>query len=197
MSNKDDDPRVVRTKTLIVESLVELMKDSPYKKVKIQDITANAQLARQTFYLHYRSKDDVLLDYINAVFENFYKEIEQHIVASPEPNPIVSWHLFKQWENHAPFAKLIIEADIEHLVIKSFKNYITRVMGLYIRNHSVQMKDPEALGYIVDYLAGASWMMLNRWIQNDFKFALEKIASLYSEITQPGILKVLTQGGEV
>lgn len=197
MSNKDNDPRVIRTKALIVDALVSLMQDTPYKKVKIQDIAKHANLARQTFYLHYQSKDDVLLDYINNVFETFYQEIEQHIIASPEPDPIISWHLFKQWQQHADFARLIIEADIEHLVIKSFKNYITRVMGLYIRNHVVQLKDPEALGFLVDYLAGASWMVLQRWIQQDFKYPLEKVASLYTEITQPGILKVLNQGGEV
>jgi AcrR family transcriptional regulator len=197
MSNKDEDPRVIRTKALIVDALVSLMQENPYKKVKIQDIAKRAKLARQTFYLHYQTKDDVLLEYINDVFETFYQEIEQHIIASPEPDPIVSWHLFKQWQMHAPFARLVIEADIENLVIKSFKNYIARVMGLYIRNHEVKLKDPEALAFLVDYLAGASWMMLQRWVQQDFKYPLEKIASLYSEITQPGMLNVLNKGGEV
>ena len=197
MSNKDEDPRVIRTKALIVDALVSLMQENPYKKVKIQDIAKRAKLARQTFYLHYQTKDDVLLEYINDVFETFYQEIEQHIIASPEPDPIVSWHLFKQWQMHEPFARLVIEADIENLVIKSFKNYIARVMGLYIRNHEVKLKDPEALAFLVDYLAGASWMMLQRWVQQDFKYPLEKIASLYSEITQPGMLNVLNKGGEV
>ena len=126
MSNKDEDPRVIRTKALIVDALVSLMQENPYKKVKIQDIAKRAKLARQTFYLHYQTKDDVLLEYINDVFETFYQEIEQHIIASPEPDPIVSWHLFKQWQMHAPFARLVIEADIENLVIKTFKNYMMR-----------------------------------------------------------------------
>ena len=196
MSQKEEDPRVKRTKSLIISALVKLMSESPYKKIKIQDITAEAELARQTFYLHYNSKDDVLVEYTNSVFEKFYTEIEGHIVASPDPDPIIAWHLFKQWKNHAEFAKLIIEADIEHLVIKSFKNYITRVMGLYIRNHSIKMKDPEALGYSVDYLAGASWMILQRWIMNDFDYPLEKISALYSELSRPGLLNMLSNGGD-
>lgn len=194
MSLKNEDPRVIRTKALIIQSLVKLTEETPYKKIKIQDITQTAELARQTFYLHYKSKDAVLVDYIDGVFDNFYQEIEGHIIASPEPGDIIAWNLFNQWQQHAEFAKLIIAADVEHLVIKSFRNYITRVMGLYIRNHSMPLNDPEALGFIVDYLAGASWMVLQRWVASDFKYPLEKLAKLYSELSRPGLLSVINRG---
>jgi AcrR family transcriptional regulator len=194
MSLKSEDPRVIRTKTLIIQALVKLTAQTPYKKIKIQDITQTAELARQTFYLHYKSKDAVLIDYIDGVFDNFYQEIEAHIIASPEPGDIIAWHLFNQWQHHADFAKLIIAADVEYLVIKSFRNYITRVMGLYIRNHSMPLNDPEALGFIVDYLAGASWMVLQRWVANDFIYPLEKLAKLYSELSRPGLLSVINRG---
>ncbi|CCK75243.1 MAG: TetR/AcrR family transcriptional regulator [Oleispira antarctica] len=191
MSLKNTDPRIIRTKALIIKSLVKLTEATPYKKIKIQDITQNAGLARQTFYLHYKSKDAVLIDYIDSVFDNFYQEIEVHIIASPDPGEIIAWNLFNQWQQHAEFAKLIIAADVENLVIKSFRNYITRVMGLYIRNHSIALNDPEALGFIVDYLAGASWMILQRWVTSDFNYPLEKLAKLYSELSRPGLLSVI------
>jgi AcrR family transcriptional regulator len=194
MSLKNEDPRVIRTKALIIQALVKLTEETPYKKIKIQDITQTAELARQTFYLHYKSKDAVLVDYIDGVFDNFYQEIEAHIIASPEPGDIIAWNLFNQWQQHAEFAKLIIAADVEHLVIKSFRNYITRVMGLYIRNHSMPLNDPEALGFIVDYLAGASWMVLQRWVASDFNYPLEKLAKLYSELSRPGLLSVINRG---
>ncbi|NRA23564.1 MAG: TetR/AcrR family transcriptional regulator [Oleispira sp.] len=195
MSLNKKDPRVIRTKSLIIQALVKLTDETPYKKIKIQDITQAAEIARQTFYLHYKSKDGVLVDYIDGVFENFYQEIEQHIIASTEIGDIIAWHLFNQWQQHADFAKLIIAADIEHLVIKSFRNYITRVMGLYIRNHSMPLNDPEALGFIVDYLAGASWLVLKRWVASEFNYPLEKLATLYSELSRPGLLSVINRNG--
>lgn len=195
MSYKNEDPRVIRTKALIIKSLVKLTGETPYKKIKIQDITQHAEIARQTFYLHYKSKDAVLIDYINGVFDDFYEDIEQYIIDSPEPGEVIAWNLFKQWQQHAEFAKLIIAADVEHLVIKSFRNYITRVMGLYIRNHAMPLNDPEALGFIVDYLAGASWLVLQRWVASDFKYPLDKLSKLYSELSRPGLLNVINSGG--
>lgn len=197
MSKKSEDPRVIRTKALIIQSLVQLTGEVQYKKIKIQDITQSAQIARQTFYLHYKSKDEVLVDYIDTVFDSFYQEIEGHIIASPEPEEIIAWHLFNQWLQHADFAKLIMAADVEHLVIKNFRNYITRIMGLYIRNHSMPLNDPEALGFTVDYLAGASWMVLKRWTDTNFRYPLEKLAKLYFQISRPGILSVINSGGEL
>jgi AcrR family transcriptional regulator len=191
MSLKKEDPRVVRTKLLIIQAFVKLTEGTPYKKIKIQDITHDAKLTRQTFYLHYKSKDAVLVEYIDSVFDNFYQEIETHIIASPEPGEIIALSLFNQWQQHAKFAKLIIAASIENLVIKSFRNYITHVIGLYIRNHSVPLNDPEALGFIVDYLAGASWMVLQRWVASDYNYPLEKLAKLYSELSRPGLLNVI------
>lgn len=197
MSLKSEDPRVIRTKSFIIQALVELTADTPYKKIKIQDITTTAKIARQTFYLHYKSKDAVLVDYIDSVFDSFYQDIEGLIIASPDPGDIIAWHLFNQWQQHAEFSKLIIAADVEHLVIKSFRNYITRVMGLYIRNHSMPLNDPEALGFTVDYLAGASWMVLQRWIESDFRYPLDKLAKLYSQISRPGLLSVINSGKEI
>lgn len=193
MSSKSVDPRVIRTKALIIQALVTLTKDTPYKKIKIQDITQHADLARQTFYLHYKSKDAVLIDYIDGVFDTFYQEIEGYIIASPDPEDVIAWNLFKQWQQHADFAKLIIAADIEHLVIKSFRNYITRVMGLYIRKHSMPLKDHEALAFIIDYLAGASWMVIQRWVASDFHYPLETLAKLYSQLSRPGLLSVISR----
>ena len=193
MSLTNEDPRVIRTKSLIIHALVQLTEETPYKKIKIQDITNAANIARQTFYLHYKSKDAVLVAYIDDVFDNFYQEIEGHIIASPDPDEIIAWHLFNQWQQHAEFAKLMIAADVEHLMIKSFRNYITRVIGLYIRNHSMPLNDPEALGFMVDYLAGASWLVLQRWVASDFKYPLDKLAKLYSELSRPGLLSVINR----
>ena len=100
---------------------------------------------------------------------------------------------FKQWKQHCDFAKLIVAADIEHLVVKSFRNYISRVMGLYMPNHAIPLQDYEALGFIVEYLVGASWSVLQRWVISDFEYPLDKLSKLYSELSRPGLLNVINR----
>lgn len=185
------DLRVERTRQQIITALLQQMENTPYAKIKISDITEQAAIARQTFYLHFKRKDDVLLDYIDAVFDEFYQDIAGHIQASPDPDPVISRLLFEQWHQHARFARLVLSADIQHLVIKRFQNYISRTIGLYLRSHVKTAHDPEELAYVIDYLAGASWMVLKRWVESDFSYPLEKLSALYSELNRPGLLSVM------
>lgn len=185
------DLRVERTRRQIIDALLHQMEHKPYQKIKISDITDQADIARQTFYLHFKHKDDVLMDYIDEVFNDFYDDIAAHIKASPDPDPVISKLLFEQWRDHARFARLALTADIQHLVIKRFQNYISRTLGLYMRSHLKTPEDPEELAYVVDYLAGASWMVLKRWVESDFGYPLEKLSGLYSELNRPGLLSVL------
>lgn len=47
-------------KKRLYESTLELLKESDYEDLTIGKICHNADVSRQAFYLHYRSKDEVL-----------------------------------------------------------------------------------------------------------------------------------------
>ena len=55
-------------KKRLYESTVELLKESDYEDLTIGKICHNADVSRQAFYLHYRSKDDVLKEIYFAKF---------------------------------------------------------------------------------------------------------------------------------
>ncbi|MBK8027085.1 MAG: TetR/AcrR family transcriptional regulator [Chloroflexi bacterium] len=55
----DEDRRVRRTRELLQKALLELLQSRDYDLVTIQDVTDRAGVGRTTFYLHYRSKEDL------------------------------------------------------------------------------------------------------------------------------------------
>ncbi len=63
MSEEKLDRRIQRTRELLRNSLMQLIREKGYDAVTIQDITDKANLGRTTFYLHYETKDDLLLDH--------------------------------------------------------------------------------------------------------------------------------------
>ena len=63
MPEKKLDRRVQRTRKLLNDALMALIQEKGYDSVTIEDITERANLGRTTFYLHYQSKDDLLLDH--------------------------------------------------------------------------------------------------------------------------------------
>jgi AcrR family transcriptional regulator len=56
------DLRIRRTRGRLSNALVELMRDKSINQITVQEVLKQAAVGRSTFYLHYRDKDDLLLD---------------------------------------------------------------------------------------------------------------------------------------
>ncbi|QRN95809.1 TetR/AcrR family transcriptional regulator [Archangium violaceum] len=54
------DPRVQRSRAMLRDALLGLIRERGFDAISVQDITERAQLNRSTFYLHYRDKDELL-----------------------------------------------------------------------------------------------------------------------------------------
>lgn len=55
------DRRVERTRRLLTEALMELIRERSYDDVTVQDVLDRADVGRSTFYAHFRNKDHLLL----------------------------------------------------------------------------------------------------------------------------------------
>ena len=68
------DPRVKRTRSLILGSFSELLAEKGFKSISVQDVTDKAQINRATFYAHFVDKYELLDRWIGQVF---MQEIEK------------------------------------------------------------------------------------------------------------------------
>ena len=68
------DLRYTRTEKNIKKAFVQLLKTTPYEKIKINDIIELAEISRNAFYLHYYSKDELLDNMIDAYIKQFVDE---------------------------------------------------------------------------------------------------------------------------
>ena len=61
MTHRNDaDRRAQRTRTELHGALASLVHEKPYDDIVVKEILARADVARSTFYAHYRGKDDLL-----------------------------------------------------------------------------------------------------------------------------------------
>ena len=76
LPNSDEklDPRVIRTRGLILKSFEDLLADKGFESISVQDVTDKAQVNRATFYAHFPDKY-ALLDY--SIQKMFMAEIEK------------------------------------------------------------------------------------------------------------------------
>jgi AcrR family transcriptional regulator len=65
------DPRKKRTKALLNDAVITLLKERHIATLTVKDIIDQAEVARSTFYLHFLDKDDLVDKLITDVLQGF------------------------------------------------------------------------------------------------------------------------------
>jgi len=78
------DPRVKRTRNLIVQSFGSLLAEKGFESISVQDVTDKAEVNRATFYAHFHDKYE-LLDY--SISQMFRQEIEKRTLNACHYSP--------------------------------------------------------------------------------------------------------------
>lgn len=59
-----------RTRQALQAALIALIREKQYTEIEIREITERANTARVTFYRHYATKDELLLDFLAYLYED-------------------------------------------------------------------------------------------------------------------------------
>jgi len=78
------DPRVKRTRSLILRSFESLLAEKGFESISVQDVTGKAEVNRATFYAHFHDKYE-LLDY--SISQMFRQEIEKRTLSACHYTP--------------------------------------------------------------------------------------------------------------
>lgn len=73
------DPRIIRTRKLLIGSFLKLTQKKDFESITIKDITDDATVNRATFYAHFNDKYDLMDAVITEdVFESIVKDLNHH-----------------------------------------------------------------------------------------------------------------------
>ncbi|PAE41536.1 TetR/AcrR family transcriptional regulator [Bacillus sp. 7884-1] len=82
---KQIDPRILRTRKLIMDAFIQLSMKKEFKDITIKDITTVATVNRATFYSHFIDKYDLLEKALSeSVMREIIQEVSTHEVINEE-----------------------------------------------------------------------------------------------------------------
>jgi AcrR family transcriptional regulator len=91
------DPRVIRTRKLLLDAFLTLMAEKRYEEITIQDIATRATVNRATFYAHYVDKCALVDDFIR---ETFAQTLCRHQTVSTDSTREYLYSLFLAVTDH-------------------------------------------------------------------------------------------------
>jgi AcrR family transcriptional regulator len=175
------DPRVIRTRKLLRDALIELIPERGYDAITVKDITDRATLNRATFYLHYRDKEDLL----DRGFEEIWHELTRGNPFPHAPGGRLSLDAthetvrtdFEHLARHAAFYRVMIGRDgVGHFIHRMQQHvYATtaeRLAGLPVHRSPT---DPP-LDVVLQFIASAYVGLMQWWLEHDMPSSPDEMA---------------------
>ena len=170
MLNKIEDIRIIKTKKALNKSLCQLLIKVPYSQISIVEICNNADVHRATFYNYYKSKDDLFVNCVKQVNQNFidkFYELNRRDFSSRSEllNYIIDSFIEKSHELLQYIKKVVAiqkEEKIYYILNKSIYECLYQVLSLVPSQGVNVSKD-----FIAKFYAGALTSISFWYIEND------------------------------
>lgn len=176
------DPRVKRTRRLLRDALVSLILKKDFASITIKEITGRAEVAYITFYRHYESLDQLLME----VLDEGLTELMIHIETLAKQSDTASL----ETEGRLIFEYIGQKADLFHILLKS--QSVTRIRKKVVSNISAIFQKScvplERLGNQVtinmasNHIATSLLSLIEWWLENNMKPSPTEMGKVYKSL---------------
>lgn len=178
---KDDLKNVSNTKRWITFALFDLMSTNNYTKITITQLIAEADIARRTFYNNYKTKDDVIREYIRNAFNTVWENIDNPEILTPYD---VGFTFFNACFERVSLIRLLKENNLLRFLYEELLSGINELIKIAnIGAFNLKGFSERELIYFNTFQSAGLVEMAERWIINDCKESIEEMAILYSKFT--------------
>lgn len=198
MSLPRPDRRIPRTRRQLRESLLSLIVEKGYDAVTVEDITTRADLGRTTFYLHYRDKEELLLESIEALTADLREQIERSPIsewdfAQDQPPPILL--VFRHAAENAGLYRIILQGEGATRAAQGIRNLISRVvldvLTVRVPHEGLRIAPSVPPDVFSSYFAGALMAFTNWWLEQDMPYSPEEMTKMFRRLFFGGGLDTL------
>ncbi|GIO43832.1 TetR/AcrR family transcriptional regulator [Paenibacillus apis] len=191
---KKTDLRILRTIQSIRKAFYELIPEKGYEAITVQDIADRAMINRNTFYLHYQNKPDLLDTCMNELLS----ELKEAVVLCPISMSPFSLSLLETVMqtvleqislNMTFYRSMLIEENRIYPFQAKMENIIKdKLMEGWkpAQENSVLAISKELL---IEYLGSAFMGIVIWWVKNDKPLPADEVSSQFSRIVAYGHLR--------
>ena len=189
MEPEKKDRRTRKTRQLLRDTLLTLLKEKRYEDVSVQDIIARADVARSTFYVHYVDKDDLLTGSHGIFAENLGEQMLAHAGESGSAFSSRTW--FYHIQAQGDILKVIAKDSAMELAMKTLHGIIHDSVQKCMQAHAPIKNASVPLPLIVDYLTDTLMTLIKWWFKDGMRYTPEQMDEMFQQLVMPGVLAVL------
>jgi len=193
MGKKILDRRILRTRRLLQNALLELILEKGYDAITVQDIIDRADMGRSTFYAHFEDKENLLL----SEFEDMREQFDQHLTNQSVPTES-PWGLtllmFQHAQSQHRLYKALIGKQGGNTMISHINTYLSSLILEHLKLNLSKKKQevipPEILAY---YLVSSFMALMTWWLDHDMPYPPEQMNDMFEQLMRFGVESIIQQ----
>lgn len=183
---KRDCRNLSRTQVCIVNALLRLMQRDDFSALTVKEVVAEAEVARSTFYLNYKSKEDVLASYVEELFAQFADTIPREDGADAY---LLALCHFRFWAGHLDVIELLSRQGLMPFLLERYEAWMDELAGDFpaFQAFGIRTRGEAEERYLQAFCAAGLWNLLKRWAASGARETPEQMAQMYQRWTSaPG-----------
>ncbi|MFD4705489.1 TetR/AcrR family transcriptional regulator [Gottfriedia sp. NPDC058432] len=183
MTKQKIDPRVIRTRRLLKQAFIDLMEVRAFDEITVQDISDKATVKRATFYLHYKDKNELMIQYIDETLKDLREKVNvqisfldnfDYLDQQPHPSFVQLFHQIA--ENFAFYRALLVTNRIPYLtsgLLEIIHEFVSEGIN------QIEPSDQNLFAkrdLIIKYVESAFLEVIIWWIENNMHYSEHEMA---------------------
>lgn len=174
------DRRVLRTKRMLKDALLELLKDREIEEITISELCRKADVNRNTFYAHYSVPADLLREIEDDLVSSILKQVAPDIQQGNYR--LLLTNVFTSLANSAPMNKVMQYSIRSGDLMRKFINQVKpQVIAIYEKQFCLSKED---INIVYEYTTGGTVTLLKEWIEGNFQETPEEMAEKAAKLNQ-------------
>jgi AcrR family transcriptional regulator len=175
------DRRIQKTRRALRNAMLELIDEQPYDAITVNDLVARADVARSSFYAHFRDKDDLLLNGFQQIAITGAELFVPGVPGSRFPD--FALRLFHGIDSHRKFSQLCLDPGPGNVAY----DYLRDLLIEQMRGCLAQRIVPDEVEPATHFLVSAMLGLLTWWAHNDFPCSATTLCETYNRLAVGGL----------
>ena len=176
MAELSGDRRARRSRRLLKQGLLELLREKRFFQISVRDITDRMDLNRGTFYLHYPDTAALMCSVEDDMLSEAQKLVEAHMQETVEGNslrpvfePVLDYVVEHREECQALFNNDSSSSFLEKIQELVYRNGVTLIRAWR------RPRNEEELAYLLNFVAFGLVGLMKVWLDRDMALPKEEL----------------------
>lgn len=166
------DAQAKRTRSWIVSALLKLMDQYAFNEITISQIAGQAGIDRRTYYRHFKSKEDILTCYIQKIAQEY---ATLFLEQQKFDTRAIAISFFTICQKHRDDLFRLHNHKLMPLLLDEFDKLF---LHFHNKNDVINPEDFQDKEYVIPFIAGGFWHMLQKWISDDMQKTAAELADI-------------------